>query len=108
MGLDRKRRRTALKQRFRLLTGGKPPELAPPAEMSPSDRLGAAVHVLVTQFRNQAPPLSRAEEVRVLLDVAAKFSIDLQADAEQFAQGAAFVYEEMEKKLAALPPPEAG
>ncbi len=109
MGLDRKRRRLALKQRFQLLSGGKAAAAPDPktvVELAPADRLGMAVLVLVEQFRTDQ--ITRADEVRVLLDVAAKLAIDLDADAEQFGNGAAFVYAEMEKKLAEAPAPEAG
>lgn len=106
MGIDRKRRRQLAKQRFKVYAGGK---REPPPDLSAADRLGAAVRVLIEQFRHEPQPLDRMNEIRVLLDVAAHLAItkpERDCDIEQFANAAAFVYEEMEKKVP--PSPEAG
>lgn len=108
MSLDRKRRRVDAKKRFRVLAGGKAGAPPPPPTASTQDRLGQALKILIEQFRTQDAPLTRFEEVKVLLQTAAHFSLDQDADPDQFGRAAAHIFEAYVRELPPLRPPPAG
>ena len=96
MGYDRKRRRA---ERFKLIKGGLGTQPPAPSALTQRERLGQAIKILVEQFRKEKNPLSQAEEIRVVMDVAAFMAIGLGADAPQFCDVAFHVFEEMQKEL---------
>lgn len=102
--MDRRRRRTEAKKKFRVLAGGLKEQPPPPGQAASSrDRLGQALRVLVEQFRREEHPVTRQEEVRILMELAVRYARTLPdnpADLDQFMSFAAFIFEEQD----AMPP----
>lgn len=104
MSQDRRFRRLQAKKHLRVFQGGKPSDVPlPPPGATARDRLGMAVQILVTQMRNQPERCDPAEEIKVLLQVAATFAAQLGADADQFAAVAGHAYVEYLEATATPP-----
>lgn len=105
--MTRQQRRQMKRSRMKLIEGGKRPD-APSVDMSqPAGRFAFYLHEFIVRYVAKNPDLEKTAACAAVLQVAAKFAVEVEGDEEGFTVAAKHFFNgEWQARRGAQPPPK--